>query len=93
MVQPIAFVFNPCVRSPSAPPRRTSQIQANPDSTGAEGGQEKRAFRLVYPERQAVELFDDGYQLYVNELAIYGLRGGKLVRLEHLPVLDLDTPC
>lgn len=34
-----------------------------------------------------------GFEGYINELAIYGMRDGKLVRLEHLPVLDLDTPC
>lgn len=34
-----------------------------------------------------------GLEGYINELAIHGMREGKLVRIKHLPVLDLDTPC
>ncbi|MEZ4435294.1 MAG: nuclear transport factor 2 family protein [bacterium] len=34
-----------------------------------------------------------GVEGYGGDLAVYGMQGGERVRLRHLPVLDLDTPC
>lgn len=54
---------------------------------------------VMFEVRAVVDLDGDGMaelvgiEGYGGDLALYGIRAGELVRLRHLPVLDLDTPC